>query len=116
MKKIIPHTVVAIELILTIYLGFIAYIISSWFIDDSVAVTLIDNDWNMIATRRIINFLIIGAIFAISTFFINKHLFSRFAQIKKNKTSIIISTLIFFMIIIPSIIGAIEFATKKPFM
>jgi len=116
MKKIIPYIVFIFEFIVAAYLAYISYFLSAWFINDSVAVRLKDNDWNMIAVWRVLEFLVVGLVFSLITFFINKYVISHFMLGKKQKLAVIISVMIFFMIVIPSIIGAIEFAIEKPFM
>jgi hypothetical protein len=116
MKKIIPYAIVSIEFLISAYVAFCGYFLSGWFINDEAAARLAENDWNMIAATRVFYASIIALLMAGAFFIMNKYIFSHYTNGTHNKNALITSIVIFFMIVIPSIIGAIEFALKKPFM
>lgn len=112
--KIITVIILIIELVTLAYLAFMAYWLSVWFIDDSLAFSIEENEWTKIAIFRIFQISIVAFIYSGITYLLNRYLFRKSFNISKKKI-LILSILIFLSILIPSIIGGIQFAIEKPF-
>lgn len=112
--KIITAIILIVELVMLAYLAFMAYWLSVWFIDDSLAFSIAEKEWTKIAIFRVLQVSIVAFIFSGVTYLLNNYLFKKSFNISKKKT-LILSIIIFLSILIPSIVGGIQFAIEKPF-
>lgn len=112
--KITILIVFLLELLALIYLTFIAYWLSYWLIDDSVAFSMNQTEWVKIAIYRMFIFSIIAIIFSVICYFISKYLLNKNEIIKSKRIAIINSIIVFLSILVSSMIGGIKFITEKP--
>ena len=83
--KIITAIILVIELLILAYLAFMAYWLSVWFIDDSLAFSIADNEWTKIAVFRVLQISIVGFMFSGITYLLNNYLFKKSFNISKKR-------------------------------
>lgn len=112
--KIITAIFLIVQLLILAYLTFIAYWLSTWFIDDSVAFSITESEWTKIAAIRVIQFGVVALVFSGILHFANNILFRKIGIRKSTRLSLIVSSIVFLSILISSIAGAIQFVIEKP--
>jgi len=97
-----------------IYLAFMADSLSYWFVDDSLAFTISETGWVQVALFRVFVFSLVAAVFSAICYFVNNYLLKKKWGIGGTQKAFTISLVIFFSILIPSVIGGVRFALEKP--
>ncbi len=104
-----------LETFAALYASFVIYLLSSWFLDDSVAFSMSEIEWYITGGVRLSKGIIYAVLFGVVLFFINKFILNKL-RISKKKLSLYISVCFSAVIILASLIGCVQFITTKPYM
>jgi len=99
------------EAVGTGYLSLIAYLMGVWMVGDSVAFRMTSSDWYVEGAKRFAEVCVLAAVSAAVA-----HLFNRWAFRSRMAAARLLSVLVFSAICVSGLVGAVEFAVKKPYM
>jgi hypothetical protein len=104
--------VVGLELVATAYLSLLAFLLSGWMVDDSVAFRMTDADWLVAGCLRFIVGLLAAAAFACVTAFVHRRLGWGAARGVLPRVPLLLAG----CIALASGLGATLFVIDRPFM
>jgi hypothetical protein len=93
------------------YLCLIGYLMGVWMVGDSVAFRMTSSDWYLEGVKRFAEVCVLAAVSALVV-----HLFNRWALCSRMPAARLVSVLVFSAICVSGLVGAVEFAVKKPYM
>jgi hypothetical protein len=105
----------AVEVVATLYLGFVGYFLAVWMIDDSEAVGWTTNDWYRAGLVRIAIGVGIAALFGLAVYLANAYL-TRPLNRRWPRVRLIWAVVLTAAIAIAVTVGAVEFMITKPYM
>ena len=115
MRNTLPAVILLVETALAVYLAFMAWLLSTWMVDDSQAARMVASDWYLEAVRRLFIVCAVAGAFGSVAFVVNRKWLSRrfppWARIAERA-----AILLGFGIAAAGAAGALQFAFKKPFM
>ncbi|WP_152049230.1 hypothetical protein [Tautonia marina] len=103
--------VLAAESLACIYVGFLAYMLSGWMLDDDLAFRLAPSGWTWIAARRFASWALVGLAFGGGIILANRLLLPR-----AKRASLWLGVSAAVLILAASLAGAVRFIVEKPFL
>jgi len=110
-KRIIVVVCLAIQVAICFYCSLLAYLLSVWFVDDSVAVQMQSNGWVRVGVMRFGQGTVGAGIVAAATFAWNRYVL-RFST--RRARWVALPT--FLLIVASSLAGVVRFVWTRPFM
>lgn len=99
------------ETVGTGYLSLLAYQMGAWMVDDSVAFQMALGDWYLEAGKRVLEVCVLAFVFGIVA-----HLFNRWALRSRRPIAKLLTGIASGAICVSGLVGAVEFALRKPYM
>lgn len=99
---------------LVCYIAFVAWLMSGWFIDDSIAFRLSDVGWWQIAAKRVIDWSLVSAAVGLVAFVANRAIFARCGY--THRAAIVLSGAVAAIPLLGSIAGSTKFILDRPFL
>lgn len=110
----IAFTIVA-EAAALVYVTLLTWLMTAWFIDDHTASQMTENDWYLLAARRLAGDVMVAALLGAIVYGANRLV----ARVTGHRTSHVprYSALAFAAVIfVAGLVAAIQFAVRKPFL
>ncbi len=103
-----------VELAAALWLAFIAWLASGWFIDDSTAFRLDDSGWWQIAAERVIVWTLVSAAVGAVAFVANRTVFSRCGY--SSRAALALSVVVGAAPLVAAFAGGAQFLFGRPFL
>jgi hypothetical protein len=114
LRKLRPLLMVA-EALACAYVGYMAFLMSGWMIDDDVAFRLTSTGWTRIAVERVAFWALVGVGFGAAVIVANRYAVPR-AERGTDRASLWLGIFCAATIGCASAVGAILFIVEKPFI
>ena len=109
------YLLIALNLAITGYMSILSWLTASWFIDDSLAFSLVSSDWGRIALVRAATGTVLGIASGTVIVFLNRILLRPLAP-RFRRTHLILGILAAAAVIIASVAGSIKFLVTRPYI
>jgi hypothetical protein len=110
-KRIIVAVCLAAQTAMCLYCSLMAFLLSIWFVDDSVAVQMQASDWMRVGMMRFGQSLIVAAIVAALMFAWNRYILRLSVRVARW-----LALPAFLLIVFSSLAGVVRFVWTRPFM
>ena len=114
-KQAVSVIVLFAELVVLGYAMFMAFLLTVWIETDDFAMWATEIDWWIESGKRLIVVGVVAAIFAAILFPVNK-VFFRWLGFENRRFVSYSSSAAFLLVVAAGIVGAINFATTKPYI
>lgn len=114
LRSIAVATFAITKLAVVLWLAFMAWTTSGWFIDDSIALRLDDIGWWQIAAKRFIVWTLVSAAVGAVAFLANRAVFSRCGYPKR--AALVLSVGVAAIPLVGSFAGGAQFIVDRPFL
>jgi hypothetical protein len=115
MKRLSLVVLLVLEVPAVAYVSVIAWLTSVWFLDDQAASQMNAADWWLVASKRL-GICVIGAACFAAVVYLGTRLAVGRAGTKRNRAPVVNAAVVFVVVVVASLAGALQFAITKPYM